>query len=54
MAAKETVNDRFIQLNLFILDCGKSKSKREEETVNQVIGTDEVIDKVGINHTHPN
>ena len=35
------------KLQLFILDCGKSKSKREEESVQQVIGGDTTIDKVG-------
>ena len=34
------------KLQLFILDCGKSKAKREEETVQHVIGADTTIDKV--------
>ena len=37
-------------MNLSILDCGKSKSAREAETVNFVVGTDEDIDKVGVTH----
>ena len=45
-----TVIDKFTQLKLSILDCGKSKSVREAETVNFVVGTDEDIDKVGVKH----
>ena len=37
-------------MNLFILDCGKSKSKREEESARQVIGTDADINKVRVIH----
>ena len=37
-------------MKLSILDCGKSKSVREAETVNFVVGTDEDIDKVGVTH----
>ena len=44
------VIDNFIQLNLFFLDCGKSKSKREEESARQVIGTDADINKVRVIH----
>ena len=32
----------------FFLDCGKSKSKREEESARQVIGTDADINKVRV------
>ena len=46
-----TVIDKFTQLKLSILDCGKSKSVREAETVNFVVGTDEDIDKVGVTHS---
>ena len=35
---------------LTISDCGKSKSEREADTVNQVVGTDADIDKVGFTH----
>ena len=38
-------------MKLSILDCGKSKSVREAETVNFVVGTDEDIDKVGVTHS---
>ena len=48
---KQTVIDKFTQLKLSILDCGKSKSAREAETVNFVVGTDEDIDKVGVTHS---
>ena len=48
---KQTVIDKFTQLKLSILDCGKSKSVREAETVNFVVGTDEDIDKVGVTHS---
>ena len=38
-------------MKLTILDCGKSKSVREAETVvNHVVGTNEDIDKVGVTH----
>ena len=37
-------------MKLSILDCGKSKSVREAETVNFVVGTNEDIDKVGVTH----
>ena len=47
---KGAVIDKFIQLNLFFLDCGKSKSKREEESARQVKGTDADIDKVSVTH----
>ena len=47
---KGAVIDKFIQLNLFFLDCGKSKSKREEESARQVIGTDADINKVRVIH----
>ena len=47
---KGAVIDKFIQLNLFLLDCGKSKSKREEESARQVIGTDADINKVRVIH----
>ena len=49
---KGAVIDKFIQLNLFFLDCGKSKSKREEESARQVKGTDADIDKVRVIHTY--
>ena len=42
-----TVIDKLIKLKLIIPDCGKSKSEREKETVNHVVGSDEIIDKVG-------
>ena len=48
---KQTIIDKFTQLKLSILDCGKSKSVREAETVNFVVGTDEDIDKVGVTHS---
>ena len=37
-------------MKLTISDCGKSKSEREADTVNQVVGTDADIDKVGFTH----
>ena len=48
--SKGAVIDKFIQWNLFFLDCGKSKSKREEESARQVIGTDADINKVRVIH----
>ena len=45
---KQIVIYKFIQLKLTILECGKSKSERELETVKQVVGTDTDIDKVGV------
>ena len=44
---KQIVIYKFI-LQLTILECGKSKSERELETVKQVVGTDTDIDKVGV------
>ena len=37
-------------MKLTILDCGKSKSKREEESarMRRAVGTDADIDKVGV------
>ena len=45
---KQIVIYKFIQIKLTILECGKSKSERELETVKQVVGTDTDIDKVGV------
>ena len=45
---KQIVIYKFIQLKSTILECGKSKSERELETVKQVVGTDTDIDKVGV------
>ena len=41
-------------MKLTISDCGKSKSEREADTVNQVVGTDADIDKVAtyVGFTH--